>query len=78
MTQVRCLTVVCMAIINRISSETEKSVEFVEVEYDDLKGFCVAAKKDLKALATDVIYFAPSSFRVDKMAIEIDNLVRHS
>ena len=30
--------------------ETEKSVELVGVEYDDLKGFCVAAKKDLKTL----------------------------
>ena len=53
--------------------ETEKSVEFVEVEYGDLKGFCV----DLKLLVTDLIYFAPSSCRVDEMAIEIDNLVRH-
>ena len=29
--------------------ETEKSVEFVGAKYHDLKGFYVAAKKDLKA-----------------------------
>ena len=47
--------------------ETEKSVEFVGVEYGDLKGFCV----DLKLLVTDLIYFAPISCRVTKWLLRL-------
>ena len=55
--------------------EVEKSLEFVGAEYEDLKGLHAAAKKDLKALGERLNFL---SARVDKMAIEIDNLVQHS
>ena len=53
----------------------EKSLEFVGAEYEDLKGLHAAAKKVLKALGERLNFL---SARVDKMAIEIDNLVQHS
>ena len=48
-----------------------KSQEFVGVEYEDLRGLYVAAKKDLKALGERLNFH---SVRVDEMAIEIGKL----
>ena len=44
----------------------EKSLEFVRPEYDDLKGNCVAAKKDVKALGERLNFL---STQVVEMAI---------
>lgn len=55
--------------------ETEKSLEFVRAEYDDLKGLHKAVQNDFKALSDRLNSL---SARVEEMAIEIDNLVQHS
>ena len=52
-----------------------KYLEFVRAEYDELKGIYAAAKKDLKALRERFNFL---SAQVVEMAIDIDNLVRHS
>ena len=39
--------------------DTEKSLEFVGAEYDDLKGFYEEAKKDLKTLGERLILLEP-------------------
>jgi len=55
--------------------ETEKTLEFVGAEYDDLKGLHKAVQNDLKSLSDRLNSL---SARVEQMAIEIDNLVQHS
>lgn len=52
--------------------EMEKFFEFVGVEYEELKGFYVVVKKDLKVFGEWFNFF---SDWVDEMVIEIDNLV---
>ena len=54
----------------------EKFIEFVEAEYEELKGLHVAVtKKELKELCEQLNFL---SAWVVEMAIEIDNLVQHS
>ena len=60
---------------HKLHPETEKSLEFVTAEYDDLKGLHKAVQNDLKALSDRLNSL---NARVDEMATEIDNLVQHS
>lgn len=59
----------------KLHPATEKSLEFVGAEYNDLKGFYEVAKENLKTLGE---WRNSLGARVDEMASEINSKVQHS